>query len=804
MGPTLLGVGAVSAAVLIFEITLNRVFAVTEFYHFAFLTVSLALLGFGASGSVLAVFPGLRRGGPRRLSWLAAAQAPATVGAYAVTNALPLDTFAIAWDRSQIVYLAVYYVVLAVPFFFGGLIIGILLAEGGGPAGLGSHLVYAASLAGSGVGCLGALWGIDALGGERTVVLASITAGLAAAAFAFAAPGGPWRSLAVALPAALLALVVASPSFLSMDLSEYKGLSAALRYPGAEVVATEWDRGTRVDHVHSEGIRSLPGLSLAYRGPLPTQEGLTFDGDDLSPIPLAEPERAPFAPYLLNSLAFSLRPEGHAAVLEPRGGLDVLVALAAGSARVTAVEPLGPAVAAASGANPNVYGDARVTVIEEDPRSFLARTGSRFDVVDLALTAPYRPVTSGAYSLAEDYTITTQAFEDYLSRLSGDGMLSVLRWIQQPPSEGIRVVATAAEAVRRVGGDPGEAIVVVRGYATMLVLVQPDGFSASDMAEIRAFAVDRRFDLVAGPGVLTEEANRFNLLPADRYRPLAEVLLQSANPGAVSAEYEFDVTPPTDDRPFFGHFFKWAQAPEVFDALGRTWQPFGGAGYFVLLALLAVSIAGAATLILAPLALSPRLRRAGSRSAGLKSWTVAYFSLLGLAFLFVEIPLIQRYILLTGNPTAALAVVLFVVLVSSGAGSFWSPRLPWWPGGATLTVLVAAYGLGLGAVIDSLMGAPWGLRIVAGGLVLAPIGVLMGIMFPLGLRHLERYGPELVPWAWGINGTVSVISGAASALLALSFGFTAVLLTGAAAYGTSALLAGRVAPGAAELSPRRG
>lgn len=787
------GVGVVSAAVLIFEIALSRVFAVTQFYHFAFLTVSIALLGFGASGSVLSAFPALGRGGPRRWSQLALAQAVSTLAAYWVTNALPFDTFAIAWDRRQLLYLAIYYVSLAVPFFFGGLVIAVLLSGIDAPDQLPSHHVYAASLGGSGLGCLVALWGLDALGGERTVALAAVVAALGAVIFAAAmdtdASGS--RFPAVITLVVLAPLALSTPSFLAMDLSPYKGLVAALRYPGSEIVSTTWDRGTRVDHVQSEGIRSLAGLSIAYRGPPYPQDGVTFDGDDLSPVPRVRPEDAEFASYLLSSLSFSMRPGGNALVLEPRGGLDVLVALAMGAGHVTAVESLGAAIDVVSATPQNVYADSRVTVIEADARNFLARTGDRFDVIDLALTAPYRPVTSGAYSLAENYLLTVEAFEQYLTRLDRGGVLAVMRWVQQPPSEEVRVIAVAAEAIRRDGRDPESSIVALRGYANVLLLVSPDGFTDSDMAVVNEFAESRRFDIIIGPGVDDTGANRYNVLPVDRYRPLALALVGSGDPDSVYADYQFEIAPPTDDHPFFGHFFKWEQAPEVLDTLGRTWQPFGGAGYFVLLALLGLAVLGSAVLIVAPLAIAPHLRRLRTGRGGLRWWTVAYFGLLGLAFLFVEIPLIQQYILLTGNATSALAVVLFVILVSSGVGSILSRRISWRAAGLVLTVLVVLYAVLLRDAAGMLMGAALPVRMVLGGLLLSPIGFLMGVMFPRGLERLGRRAPELVPWAWGINGTVSVISGAASALLALSVGFSFVMLIGAGAYGLSALLAKR-------------
>lgn len=786
-GLTLGGVALASAAVLVLEVVLTRLFAVSQFYHFAFLTVSLALLGFGASGSILAAFPRLGRGGARRWALLAAGQALSTLGAYLVVNSIPFDSFSIAWDRRQILYLAAYYLVLAVPFFFGGAVIGTLLAGWDQPSPLGSRKVYAASLAGAGLGAVAALGSLAPLGGEGVIMMAAALAMAAAVAFRSVAGGrGAAGGYAVAL-VVLIGLAITSPGFLDMRLSPYKGLTAALRYPGSELVTTRWSAAARVDHVRSDGIRSLPGLSFTYTGPPPPQDGITFDADDLAPIPRVAAADADFAPYLLTSLPFALRPGGDALVLDARGGLDVLVALASGAATVTAVEPSRAALDAARATPAGPYADSRVRVVVDDPRAFVEATQERFDVIDLALTQPYRPVASGAYSLGENYQLTVEAFDGYLDRLRPGGILGVMRWMQTPPSEESRLIAVAAAAVRRRGLEPERSVVALRSYATALVLVRPDGFDPADLAVIRAFAEERRFDPIVMPDLDPAETNRFNVLPDDEYVPLAAALL-GASPEIAYAATEFDIAPPTDDHPFFGHFFKWVQAPDVLGSLGRTWQPFGGAGYFVLLALLAFSVLGTVVLIVAPLLLR-RLPGRGGGTRHIRWWTIGYFGLLGIGFLFIELPLVQRYILLVGRPTTALAVVLFALLLASGAGSLASERVPWRAGAAALVVAIAAYPALVGVLTRLLLPAPLVVRMAGGALALAPLGFLMGTMFPRGLSHLEHHAPGLVPWAWGVNGTTSVISAAASALLALNYGFTMVIWLGAACYAGCALLA---------------
>ncbi len=777
----LLGVAFSSAAVLMLEVVLTRVFAVAQFHHFAFVAVSLALLGFGAAGSFLYVWPRLGRGGPGRWGTLAALQTAAIIGGYLAANRVPFDSFTVAWDRRQILYLAIVYLALATPFFFAGALITALLAGWDQPRRVPAHRVYAASLAGAGLGAPLALAAIDHLGGEGAVVA---TAGTAAAAVPFLLAAGSIRRHALPAVAVLVAviagLLAAGPESIELRLSPYKELSAALRYPGASLLSTGWTPASRVDHVESEGIRSLPGLSITYRGIPPEQQGVTVDGDNLSPIPLVAPEQADFAPNLLYALPYELKPGAEAVVLDAGGGLAVLTALASGAAHVTAVEP-DPLVAEAASASPT-YRHPAVEVVVEEPRTFVERADGSFDVVHLALDAPFRPVTSGAYSLAEDYSMTLEAMSAYLDALRPGGLVAVVRWLQTPPSEGMRAVAIAGEAIRRRGEDPASSVVALRGFSNLLVLVSPDGFRTDQLDRIRGFGDTLRFDLVAFPGLDVGEANRFNRLPEDDYYQLASALLAESIPTDLYESYIFDITPPTDDHPFFHHYFTFEQTGDVLATLGRTWQPFGGAGYFVLVALLLLSILAAGLLILAPLTMRAR------RAPGL-GWTVGYFGLLGLAFLLVEIPIFQRYILVLGRPTTALAVVLASVLVASGLGSLMSARLPWLRTAIVLSVVAALQPLLVAGVIELTLGASLWLRaaLVAGSVL--PVGFLMGTMFPKGIAYLQTSAPQLVPWAWGINGAASVVAAIAAALVALSLGFNAVMLGGAACYGGATLLA---------------
>ncbi len=790
------GLFLLSAASLAFEINLSRIFSVAQFYHFAFMVISLALLGYGASGTFLSLLPRLRkRVSARLLIWLGWAFALAAVGAYALTVHVPFDSFRIAYDWRQVGVLLLHYVALAVPFFCSGAAVGLLLAAWPGRA----NRIYTANLVGSAAGCLLPIVAPSFVGGEG-VVLLSAALGIAAALAFQHQSSLPSRSARRASPAAihlsrllqgalLLILVLVAfrtPSFLHVKLSPYKSLSYLLQYPDAELVFQRWNGFSRVDVVRSESIRGLPGSGFRCSVQPPLQRGLTVDGDDTNYIHHVRPGFTDLAytDCLLSALPYRLRPEAHALVLEPRGGSDVVTALAQGARRITVVEAnplIVEAVRSQGDWAGGLYDDARVRVVVEQGRTYARRTHQHADVLVLSLNAPQRTVTSGAYSLNEDYRYTVQGFSDYLARLRPGGLLVVTRWLQVPPSESIRAFALAVESLERAGGHPRTDIVVLRSYRQMLILIRQGPFTEEELQAVRAFAEPRAFDLVYLPDLRPGEINRHNVLPEPDYHRACVGLLDAEDREGWYEDYPFDVEPPTDDRPFFGHFFRWGQARHVLAMVGHTWQPFGGAGYFVLLILLALALVAAGVLILVPVAALKR--RGGPLRA-----TLIYFALLGLGYLCLEIPLMQRFILFLGSPAYAMTAVLFAVLLFSGIGSAVSGRVSLRVVLVLLPILAGVYSWGLPRLFNVALAAPLWARTMVAAATLAPLGFLMGIPLPGGLSLLEHRAPGLIAWAWAVNGAASVIASILAALLSLSFGFSVVLTLGAACY-VGALLA---------------
>jgi len=789
--PLRLSLLLISAAALAFEITLTRIFSVAQFYHFAFMIVSIALLGFGASGTALTISPRLGRLDPRRtMSLLGLGTGLSILGAYLLTNHLPFDSFSIAWDQRQIGILVLHYLALATPFFFSGMVTGLLLDIY--PESAGG--TYAVNMLGSALGCVLALLAPPFLGAEGAVTLSSGLAGMGALVCLF--NGGRLGRSRAALVFLLLLIVcidlglrlVGGPglSIMEIHLSPYKGLSYALQYPNAEVTYRRWNAFSRVDVVRSAGIHSIPGLSYRYLDTLPEQDGLFVDGDDLSVV-LPEEADLSFSEYLPLALPFELRPAASVLILEPRGGLDVLTALSQGAERLTAVEG-NPLIANAA---VHVYNRSDVQSILEADRTYLRRERDRtFDVVVLSLASSYHPVRSGAYSLAEDYRYTVEAFQDALARLAPDGLLSVTRWLQDPPSEGLRTFALAVTALERGDEKPESQIVVIRGYNTITFLVKNGAYTPDELRTVRNFASERAFDLVYAPDLHPDEVNRYNILPEPIYYQSFNELLNTEPRQAFYLAYPYDVRPPTDDHPFFGHYFKWSQTRQVIAELGRIWQPFGGAGYFVIVALLVLAAFMASLIILMPLAIRRPVKENRGRNQVTNAHTLQYFGFIGLAFMLVEIPLLQRFILYLGNPAYALTAVLFSILLFSALGSRSSQHIPHRLALMALVLLVFIIPLGLPSFFSLTLGQPLSIRIILAILILAPVGFLMGIPFPAGIQWLRGFTTNeqaadkhpLIPWAWATNGATSVVASVLAALLALTFGFNWVLRLGALCY----------------------
>jgi hypothetical protein len=327
-----------------------------------------------------------------------------------------------------------------------------------------ANLIYAVNLTGSAMGCLLALLLPGIIGAVGLVVFCSLLAVIVSFSLMTRQIAAQFRFSRIyifvmgIISVFLLVLCISdlylriiedsSLNVLKLNISPYKGISYALQYPGAEIVYQEWNAYSRVDLVSSDGIRSLPGLSYLTESLPPKQSGLFIDGDDLNPV-IQDDNNKKVTDYLPTSIAYGLRTNADVLILEPRGGLEIVIAQSEGAKSITTTEPNPLVVKAAH----NIYEQDHIINHLESGRSFLRRTQELFDVIVISQNSSFHPVRSGAYSLGEDYRYTIEAFEEAMSRLRTDGLLILTRWLQTPPSEFLRAFGIALEAIGNVGGN---------------------------------------------------------------------------------------------------------------------------------------------------------------------------------------------------------------------------------------------------------------------------------------------------------------------------------------------------------------
>jgi spermidine synthase len=788
----LASIGLISAAILAYEVLLARLFSIIQWYHFAYMVISVALLGYGASGTFIAL--ARERLTPRALpafAIFAALFGVSAIACFALAQRLPFNPLEIVWDPTQLLLLLALYGLLTVPFFCGAACIGLALACFEVPVGR----IYRADLLGAGAGALGIVallfWIMPGTALQAIGALA-----LAAAALASLADGRRGRARAVAFAIAALALPALPDAWTALQLSPYKGLRQALAVPGTVVETERSSPLGLLSAVRSPQIpfRHVPGLSLNNTLEPPAQIAVFTDGDGLSPITAFDGRTDPLA-YLdltTSALPYHLLVRPEVLILGAGGGADVLSAVWHGAARIDAVE-LNPQLVSLVR---DTYGDfagglyrrPEVQVHIAEARGFVAGSDRRYDLIALPLLDSFA-ASAGAASLHASFVYTVEAIGLYLDHLQPGGWLAITRWLKLPPRDSLKLLLTAIVALEAQGvAEPARRLALIRGWDTTTLLVKNGALSRADVERIRRFTQERSFDPIHYPGIGADEVNRNNVLQQPAFYEGATALLGPERERFV-AGYKFDLRPATDDRPYFFDFFTWRALPEIATLAAQTGPALLDWGYLILFATLVQAVLASVLLVLLPLWLwSPSRLAAGER------WRVAlYFTAIGLAFLFVEIASIQRFTLFLSHPLYAIAVVLAGFLLFAGLGSGLAAgleerlRARGGPGAlpvaiGAIALLSIAYVFALPLLFAPLMALPDAARIALSLALIAPLALCMGMPFPLVLARLRARAPDFVPWAWGINGCASVTSAVLATLLTIGLGARAVVLIAAALY----------------------
>jgi hypothetical protein len=779
---------ALSAAALGVQVVWTRIFSFMIWYHFGFLVISVAMLGFTAGGLALQMRPRwLERDRPAVMFRCALGFGLTVMFGLLVILNMPFDA-GVLDDAKNFSFFVLMIVIVAAEFFFAGLFVAFAITTA--PDRVAR--IYLANMTGSGAGCALSIVLLDRVlpsTAHLVFALLAIVAGALLLPLLITRRREVWATVAVAV------LVIGSIALSTQPLAGPFYIQSRKDFPGLsrdQIIERVSSSLGIVDFFRKRIDFGLWGLSVdRYRRdhperPDPQFVGFSIDGWALTFTYHSDKGdilNEPVFDYLPSTLAYRVAAPKDALVIGSGGGIDVVTALRNGATKVTAVE-INPGVMHGSRDqyaefNHRILHRPGVTPVVAEGRGFLSAAGERqWDLIQLSGVDTLAATQAGAFALNENYLYTRDAFKSYYDHLTPRGHLTLTRWIYNPERQTIRLLAIADAALRARGiRDTVRHVMLIADkelhYSVFLSSLTP--FTPEDSQ--KALAACERYDWtpLVLPGITLPENQWQQFMTLD-------------DKSQFIAGYPLDVSVTTDDRPFFMEYSKWTSAWKYPDGIFNRKN-----AHVLLLATTLVVACFASVFILVPARLT-------SSTAGetAERWPVLLlFSCLGLGYVLVEIVLVQKLTLYLGIPSYALAVVLCALLVFSGLGSLMSAALP---GRAerrlgiacgSIVVVLVVYRLFVDLVLHATMGLSLSWRIALVLLLLALPATLMGIPFPTAVSSLARERRQLVVAGWVVNGYFSVLASCLAIVLSISFGFGVVLLVGAATYLVAAIASRR-------------
>ena len=794
----------VTLSTLTYQLLLTRTFSVTMYYHFAFVAISVTMFGMAVGAIAVYLRPRVfvRERVSRHLAIGSGLFAVTIVLSYLTHLSIP---FIIEPSLVSAYALALTYAALSVPFVMSGVVVSLALTRF--PLQVGP--LYAADLIGAALGCV-LVGPMLRIADAPTAVLATAAiASIAALLFAFdgtrivSMPSGRLRRVCVSLAVVLIAVTAANGMAARRNAGWLRLMWVKGQFEPRPLVE-RWNSFSRIRVIGDPNRLIRPsgwGLSTTLPPDKRARE-LHLDIDSYAGTELTayngDPQSVSHLQYDVTNAAHYLRPNSRVVVVGTGGGRDVLSALVFNQRQVTGVEINESIIDLVNRRFGDFTGhldrDPRVRFVNDEARSFIARLHDRVDVIQISLIDTWAATASGAFVLTENSLYTTDAWRTFLDHLAPRGILSVSRWYYADrPGEVYRLATLASTVLMQRGVTrPGDYYAIVRarppaavngpdGVGTMLLSRDP--LSGEDLDALEAVAARMKFDIVQSPRYSADDT-------------FAAIASGSRLAGAIAA-HPLNISAPTDDTPFFFHMLRLR---DVFNT-GR-WRDQGivrfnmtAVGVLGVL-MVTVTLLTAACIILPIVVVSPASRPVGDLGAnGASSHTaphLVYFAAIGFGFMLVEISQVQRLTIFLGHPVYSLSVVLFSLLLSSGIGSVVSGRVPVdragparWIFGALLFVLVV-FGAATPSIIRSFESASTVARIGLSVATLLPIGFLMGMAFPLGMRRALADTPSIAPWLWGVNGAASVCASVLVVVIALGAGISAAFWAGSVCYALAA------------------
>jgi hypothetical protein len=770
----LISVGLLSIAMIAYQLSLMQYLSIVQWYHFAYMVIAIALLGFGAAGTFIALF---RKFLVERIDVLLPLFMILTgiCMPFAVwLSGQPFarfDTYLLFVEQRQLWQLLLYELLFFVPFFFCALAIGLVFVKYTDNIGK----LYFSNLVGSGLGGLAA---IVLFWTAAPTLIPFITGFASLVAALFILPvlrRQLWITTTVITAIVLLGIGLLSPP--SLPISQYKSLSTTLDLPEATIEKTANSPYGWVQYVSSPALRYAPGLSLFYTEEVPIVDAV-FSNGDWAGVVLKTPEESLILDYTTSAVAWELANHEKVLILDAGTGIRTQYAEMKGASYIDHVES-NELVSGFAEGKIGFKNKEAVTWHRQDARSFLAKSSEKYNLISLPSLGAFGG-SAGLQALQEEYLLTTEAFSKIYDRLENDGFLEMTVWMDYPYRNSLKITATISEVLEEKGiHNIEQHLIAVRSWSAMTFLVKKTTFTEGEIMKIREFCERLYFDPLLLPGITPEERVAFNMIEDHSLFKLTDSLV-SGNRDEVYAGYDFHLRPATDDRPYFSQFLRLKSYPQLQELFGNQSASFFELGYLIVWVTFIQSFILALLLIIFPLFfLKTRLNN--------KGWTLGYFSGIGVGFMFVEIVLIQRFILYLGHPVYSVAAVISGMLLLSGLGSWFSSKVQLSLSAIRKVVLLIiglllVYALALSPLLQASIGFSIPVKIAIAMFFIGLPSFFMGMPFPLGLRFLSKKNESGVPWAWGINGCLSVVSASFATILAIEVGFSALMLFAAGAY----------------------
>ncbi|NND32536.1 MAG: hypothetical protein HKN76_08095 [Saprospiraceae bacterium] len=769
----------ISATIIAYELTLIQAFSFMQWHHFAFMIISMAILGFGVAGTVLTLKEEwFLKNYPWILPLLFFAFGIFMPSALFLINVPPLrfDTYLLFHDFKEVLKLLLTYLIVFIPFFFGGLAIGLTFDK----IIKQINTLYFLNLAGSGIGgliFLALIWQLSPSQITGVLGLLSIAGGWMISA----RPGFSKIRLLGLISTIIVIIFCWFPPQLS--ISQFKALNKILLLPDSHIFLEKNSPFGLIQAVKSPNFRYAPGLSLNYENEIAVHHALFQNGDWYGAIIPLQINKEPVLDYTTSGVAYYVDTPKQILLLSSGTGEGIGQAIFHEAEHIVAVESNQAVINLLTNEladlSDSLFQHPAVTLITQDARTYLSTDTSLFSLI----VTPGINVfggTSGINSIQETYLLTKDAVEKMLHRLHSDGLISATTWLDYPLRDPLKLLATFVEVMEEKNLVPIEDhLIAIKSWGTITFLLKNRPFTRDEIFRTRSFCQKHSFDPVLLPDLSPSDIDQYHQSQDTQFYHYIEAIL-SPDRGDFYDDYDFHVEPATDDRPFFYQNLRWNSFSKLAEMYSWQGLSFLAIGHFLIYLTFGQIILIALILIIIPLFLK-------QTPIHNKTWTFLYFGGIGLGYLFVEIVLIQQYLLYVGHTVYAATAVISLLLISSGVGSYYSSHLILatviirkWLLIIALTLLL--YSFLLTPILQSTVGVHWLTKIIILILLTCPLGFIMGIPFPLGLSFIHQKTKGSVPWAWGINGYFSVISSSLATIIAIEWGFSWLFLMGALAY----------------------